>query len=155
MRPAVDADAELLSEVYASGRWHELAAVPWDDESTTAFLRSQDAALEQHLRMRHPGAERLVVEVDGRAVGRLYRVELPGAELRLLDLVLLPYARRRGIGTRLVQLLADEADARGLLLSLHVAHGNPAQGLYERHGFTAVAQDEVTVRMERPARPPS
>jgi ribosomal protein S18 acetylase RimI-like enzyme len=52
----------------------------------------------------------------------------------------------------LLEELIEECRVQDWLLSLHVEHDNPARRLYERVGLVAVAQDQVTVRMEREAR---
>ena len=120
----------------------------WDDASRDAFLRSQAEAQDTDYRTRCPNAEFLVVTVDGTDVGRLYRVELPGGELRLMDIALFPEWRGRGIGTQLIDDLVTEARQRRLLLSLHVEHSNPVRRLYERLGFVVAAEDAVNSRME-------
>jgi ribosomal protein S18 acetylase RimI-like enzyme len=152
LRPARPDDTPFLHEVYASTRAEELAGVPWDDATRIAFLRTQAELQDADYRRRHPSADFLVVVADGADAGRLYRVLLGDAELRLLDLALLPAWRGRGIGSRLVEELAEDCRLLGRLLSLHVEHHNPARRLYERAGLVAVAEDGVTVRMERDAR---
>jgi ribosomal protein S18 acetylase RimI-like enzyme len=149
LRPAVAADRELLLAVYASTRLAELEHVPWDAAAKAAFLRSQAEAQDADYRTRRPDADFLVITVDGQDVGRLYRVELPDHELRLMDIALLPDWRGRGIGRRLLQDLVDEADRRGLTLTLHVEHQTPVRRLYDRLGFVVTAQDDVNARMER------
>ncbi|MDT7536506.1 MAG: hypothetical protein QOI82_91 [Actinomycetota bacterium] len=148
LRPSVEADRPFLYAVYASTRKEELAAVPWDEATKEAFLLQQATAQDDDYRARRPDGEFLVVAVDGIDVGRLYRTELPGDELRLMDIALLPEWRGRGIGTWLIEELVAEARQRGLLLSLHVEHSNPVRRLYERMGFTVAGEDAVNARME-------
>lgn len=70
--------------------------------------------------------------------------------------------RGRGIGTRLLAGLLGELDADPTVpgTSLSVTRGNPAQRLYERHGFVVVQSAQSTLTMWRPRpgtgpRPPS
>jgi GNAT superfamily N-acetyltransferase len=152
LRPARPDDTPFLLEVYASTRTDELAALAWEDSMRDSFLRMQGEAQDADVRRRHPSADFLVIVADGQDAGRLYRVLLEDSELRLLDVALVPAWRGRGIGSRLLEELVEECRIQDWLLSLHVERDNPARRLYERVGLVAVAQDEVTVRMEREAR---
>lgn len=149
LRPATPADRELLTAVYASTRTDELAAVAWSPAEREAFVLMQFDAQDRHYRSHFPHADYDVVVVDGRPAGRFYVDRGPG-ELRVLDVALLPMARGRGIGTRLLRDLLAEADAAGVPVRLHVETFNPARRLYERLGFTAAGQSGVHVLMERP-----
>ena len=148
LRPSTPDDREFLLRVYASTRTEELAVVPWDDAQKDASLRMQAEAQDADYRARRPGAQYLVVVVDGADAGRLYRADLPG-ELRLMDIALLPEWRGRGIGSALLADLLAEADRRGMSVTLHVEHWNPAVRLYERLGFTVAGQTDVYALMER------
>jgi RimJ/RimL family protein N-acetyltransferase len=89
---------------------------------------------------RHPDAAVLVVEMDGRVVGRLSvaRDSHP-ASRHVADVGLMVDAgyRRRGIGTRLLEEAVGWARASGVRkLELHVFSWNePALALYEAFGF--------------------
>ena len=62
-------------------------------------------------------------------------------EIPELSIAVAEIARRRGIGTALLQALLEEAHRlRVSALSLSVESDNPAVRLYERVGFTRVAQ---------------
>jgi len=61
---------------------------------------------------------------------------------QILTVGVIPEARRRGVGTELVRLLADEAKQRGateLLLEVRVDN-EPAKALYEREGFVVLGR---------------
>ena len=70
-------------------------------------------------------------------------------EIRLFRVFLLPSVQNRGIGTRLVRDLLDEAAAAGLPLRLRVLRVNPARRLYERLGFVLSGETETHFTMER------
>lgn len=150
LRPATAADEPLLFEVYASSRAAELEQVPWTAEQRQAFLTQQHRAQITSYRQRHPDAQFLVIELDGAGIGRLFRGRLGTGEIRVLDIGLLPYHCGRGIGTALLHGVIAEADALGVVVSLHVEFWNPALRLYRRLGFVEAARDEVYLRMERP-----
>lgn len=148
LRPARPDDREFLFTVYASTRMEELAPVPWTEAQKAAFLRMQFEAQDKDYVRNYARADFSVVEVDGVPAGRLY-VERRPAEIRLIDIALLPSFRRAGIGTRLLTDLIVEAKTRGVPLTIHVELFNPARRLYERLGFTPVEEHGVHMLMER------
>jgi ribosomal protein S18 acetylase RimI-like enzyme len=142
LRPATPADRELLFRVYASTREEELAPVPWPPEAKEAFLRQQFDAQDAWWRTNYAGASFEVVVADGRDAGRLYLWEGP-SEVRIVDVALLPEARRGGIGTKLVRDVQARAGAAGKSVTIHVERMNPALRLYERLGFRLVEDKGV------------
>lgn len=142
LRPATPADRELLYRVYASTREEELAPVPWPPEAKEAFLRQQFDAQDAWWRTHYEGATFEVVVVDGRDAGRLYLWEGP-TEIRVVDVALLPEARRSGAGTTLIRGVQRRAAAAGRSVTIHVERMNPALALYERLGFRLVEDKGV------------
>ena len=142
LRPAAPEDRELLFGVYASTREEELAPVPWPPEAKDAFLRQQFDAQDAWWRTHYAGATFEVVVVDGRDAGRLYLWE-GEREVRVVDVALLPGARRRGVGTRLLRGVKERACAAGKAVTIHVERMNPALALYERLGFRLVEDKGV------------
>lgn len=57
--------------------------------------------------------------------------------------------QRQGIGTRVVQIIIDEARREGKAVTLGVVKNNPARRLYERLGFRATREDEYKFYMRR------
>lgn len=149
LRPETDADEALSRAVYAAARADEMARVPWTEEQKAAFLSMQFEAQRAHYREHYPTAAFDVVVVDGADAGRLYVGRYDG-ELRIIDIALLPEFRRRGVGTRLLRELLDEARAAGRRVVIHVEHENPARSLYDRLGFVPVEDVGAYVRMEWP-----
>jgi ribosomal protein S18 acetylase RimI-like enzyme len=142
LRPANPGDGELLFCVYASTREEELAPVPWPEEAKEALLRQQFDAQDAWWRTQYAGATFEVVVVDGQDAGRLYLWE--GArEVRIVDVALLPRARRGGVGTRLLRDVQERAAAAGKAVTIHVERMNPALALYERLGFRLVEDKGV------------
>jgi GNAT superfamily N-acetyltransferase len=148
LRPATPEDYAFLERVYASTRADELAPLPWSAEQKAAFLAQQFAAQSAHYAEHYPDASFDVVLVDGEPAGRLI-VARGVAEIRVVDIALLPEHRGRGIGTALLEPILAEADERGATVVVHVEQFNPAMRLYERLGFVPAGEVGVYLRLER------
>lgn len=136
LRPATDDDYEELVRVYASTRAPELERVTWwDDEQKLAFCRMQYDAQKTEYESHYPEAQYDVILLEERTAGRFW-VSRDEEEIRLLDIVVLPWAQRQGVGTALVRSLLEEARASGKQLRHMVFIENEgARRLYERLGF--------------------
>ena len=65
-----------------------------------------------------------------------------------LSIAIVPSRRGSGLGSELLDALLDRARADGYAaISLSVEEGSPAVGLYERHGFERVGDDDGGVTM--------
>ncbi|GGR33211.1 GNAT family N-acetyltransferase [Deinococcus ruber] len=147
LRSATPDDEAFLARVYVSTR-PDLEALPLPPDQRAALLNLQTRAQEQQYASNYPGAERLIVELDGVPVGRLYRWQT-AAYQALLDIALLPQLRGAGLGTWLIQEELRRAAALGLPLRLHVEQSNPARRLYARLGFSVLdGQDMSGVYVE-------
>jgi ribosomal protein S18 acetylase RimI-like enzyme len=142
LRPVTPEDRPFLCAVYASTREEELAPVPWSAAQKEAFLRMQFDAQDAYYRERYAGATFDVILLDGTPAGRLYVMRWPD-EIRIVDIALLPAYRGKGIGSALLHALQEEARATGTPLGIHVEKMNPALRLYERLGFTFIADRGV------------
>lgn len=140
LRPMSDADLPFTAALYASTREEELAPVPWPAETKRMFLAQQHAAQHAHYRQHYQGMAAMIVERGGAAIGRLYLYEMPG-ELRIVDVSLMPEARRQGIGAALLRDVLAEAGSRARRVTIHVEKNNPARTLYARLGFTILDAD--------------
>lgn len=149
LRPIGDDDRELLYRIYASTRAEELAQVDWDDRQKAAFLLMQFDAQHRYYQEHYPEARFQVILADGLPAGRLY-LDRRGAEIRIVDIAVLPTYRRRGIGSALLRAILAEGDAAGLPVTIHVERFNPALSLYERLGFRQVEDKGVYYFLERP-----
>ncbi|MGO0063384.1 GNAT family N-acetyltransferase [Brevibacillus fluminis] len=140
------ADEEFLYQLYAASRAEELAAWGMDEGTRDMFLRMQWNAQRQSYEQQFPGAEHQIVLEDDNKIGKIviYRTE---QQIRLVDLIILPAFQNRGIGTRLLQELQQEAMREDKPLFLSVLQTNPAKRLYERLGFLVTGGDEVYAGM--------
>ena len=89
-----------------------------------------------------------MVESEGRPAGRLYVHRRP-AEIRILDISLLPEHRGQGIGGALLRDLITEAEGIGQPVSIHVEKQNPALRLYQRLGFVEAGDTGAYLFMQR------
>lgn len=149
LRPERPDDADFLLALYGSTREEELAAVPWTPDQKTMFVRQQFAAQRSWWRQQYPSASFDIIELEGLPIGRLY-VDRRPAEVRVVDIALLPAHRRSGIGSALLESVIADAESAGLSTSIHVDKGNPARRLYERLGFEERVDEGIYLLMERP-----
>jgi len=151
LRPAVTADRDFRFALYASTRAAELAHVPWSPEQREVFLRMQFTAQERGYESTFPTAVRSLVWLGERPIGSLM-VDSTPAEIRLVDIAVVPEEQGRGWGRQLLERLKEEAQASGRPLRLRVMKDNPAQRLYERVGFAVIADEGLYLHLEwRPA----
>jgi ribosomal protein S18 acetylase RimI-like enzyme len=147
-RPLTRADFAFTEALYLSTREEEVALSGWPIEQRHAFLTEQHRAQHHHYQTYYPGAEWLIVERGGEAIGRLYTVAWP-REVRIIDISLIPAARGQGIGEAMLRDVIEGADGMAKGVSIHVEKFNPARNLYLRLGF-AVAEDKgIYELMER------
>lgn len=139
LRPVRDEDMDFLLRVYHGTRLEELATIAdWSEEQKLTFVRQQFAAQHAWYQEHYVGATFDVVMVGGVPAGRLY-VHRREAEIRLMDIALLPELRGQGVGSTLLADLLAEAESAGKPLTIHVEKYNPAMRLYQRLGFTTIA----------------
>jgi ribosomal protein S18 acetylase RimI-like enzyme len=153
LRPARPDDVEHI-------RWALYTALAWDPERRLpppeATLEHPEAARYHQDWGRH-GDLGVVAESKGRVVGvaycRLFKQEDHGYgyvddETPEVAVAVRAENRGDGLGTTLLNALADAAYAAGYThLSLSVAAGNPARGLYERLGYRELSTEGDAVRM--------
>jgi ribosomal protein S18 acetylase RimI-like enzyme len=148
LRPETIEDEPLLFALYASTREEELALTGWDAETRAGFVRMQFNAQRTAYREMFPGGEFSIVLAAAVPIGRIV-VNRARDEIRLVDLVIEPARRGRGVGTNLVnQLIAESENARKPF-RLHVLRGSRAFGWYERLGFRVIQEKEIHLEMER------
>jgi GNAT superfamily N-acetyltransferase len=147
LREVTAEDEAFLLEVYASTRALELSLVPWSDEQREAFLKFQFDAQHSHYRTQFPEASYQIIFNDTERVGRLYVLK-DTAEIRILDLTVLPQHRNAGIGTLLMRDLLTEAEQTGKPVSIWVEQFNPSQTLFQRLGFSKIKEDGYNYLMQ-------
>ena len=124
-----------------------MAQTGWNDAEKEAFLRQQFTAQHKFYMEQFSEAEFQLILLNAEPIGRLY-VDRRKDEIRLIDIALLPEHRNKGIGSRLLQDLFEEARKINKPLRIHVEHFNPALHLYQRLGFKRIGDTGVYFLME-------
>ena len=129
LRPAVEADIPWLLDL-----WHE-------SMSPHFLAAGVPAALEQplHRLMVRFGCASIVL-FHGDPAGML-KVSQDDLAWTLVQVMLSPEHRNKGVGSFLIRSLIAEARAHGATLSLSVLKENPAFALYQRLGFNIMAEE--------------
>lgn len=154
VRMAGPADADFQRDVYIAGRWAELAVTGWPQNTIEMFLRDQHRMQTMHYERQYPDAWRLIIECAGVAAGRVILLG-QGADMRIVDIGLMPQFRGQGLGGLLMAWVRDIALEQGrAVVSLHVEPNNPAKRLYERLGFKPIELRGAYELMEWPVAGP-
>ena len=129
-----DADAVIVRRAHASDpRWAMMAT--WPVMMVAALRDQQQLAQERHLAALHPHADKLMILVDGIAVGRIV-VDRNAGSWHLVDLALIAEAQGVGIGTAVLRRLLGDAARTNVGVGLEVGVDNPrADVFYRRLGF--------------------
>jgi ribosomal protein S18 acetylase RimI-like enzyme len=151
-RPQDAADAKFLADLFVADRAEEFRWSGLDESQLALLLDQQQRAQDAHYRAQFPKADFSIVESGGECIGRLI-VDKGTQAHHLVDIVLVPRFRGRGLGGKAVAGLLSQASQQNLPVRLHVKKGNPAQRLYERLGFVALEERGIHIYMECP--PPS
>ena len=112
----------------------------WDEERERAIHRTRFASQNYQ-----------VIQSNGVDVGIL-TVETTPEALTIFQLFILPEHQGKGIGSRCMEHLIEEARQLGIPLRLQVIYGNDrALSFYRRHGFQHVGETETHIQLERPS----
>ena len=145
LRPATPADSEFCFQLHKAAMGGYITAIwGWDEQRQRAY----------HDRSFSPGRWQIIT-ADGVDVGMI-DVEHRPTEIYLGRIEIHPSHQGRGIGTRLITALVDEARRNGQDLALDVLAVNQrARALYQRLGLTEVARHgDGNIRIRMRSSPP-
>lgn len=148
-RPATPGDADLLAELFAESRADDFALLPPDVRPSLVAM--QFAAAQRSYRDAYPAARSEIIELDGRAVGRIL-IDATDERVRVVDVVVTGRARNRGIGTCVLREVIAAAGDRPVQLSVWSGNAS-ARRLYARLGFHETTSDSGYVELVRVAGP--
>ncbi|HMV66334.1 MAG TPA: GNAT family N-acetyltransferase [Myxococcota bacterium] len=149
LRPIRD-DDDLLALALAA-REPELAALGLPPSMAEPFARLQAEAQRRSYAAAWPGLRDQIVELDGEVAGRLI-VDRDAERVLLIDVVVLPAYRHRGLNSWLVRHVRAEADAHGLPVEASMLMTNPHIPRFLRLGFEVVGERPPHVLVRIPAR---
>jgi ribosomal protein S18 acetylase RimI-like enzyme len=130
LRPATPADEEFCYQLHKAAMGEYITAIwGWDEQVQRGF----------HQRAFSP--HRWQIITDAQADIGMLDVDYRPGEIYLVHIEIHPGHQGRGIGTRIISALVDEAHAKGQDLVLDVLTVNRrAEALYRRLGLTEVAR---------------
>jgi len=137
LRPAAESEHADLFEIHREAfRPHIEQLWGWDEQ----WQRSNFAA--------ELGSSTTLVVRIGALIAGYLQLRDEGSRIHIQNIALLPEFRGKGIGTRLIGELQEEAAARGVPLELGVFRTNaPARRFYERLGFAATGDTRTHTAM--------
>ena len=142
------ADTPFLRHLYGTTRERGNAARSVDARAESRVPRhAVHGAEAAHYEEYYPQCQFLVIELEGRPIGRLY-IDRGEDDIRITDIALLPEFRGRGIGRMLMEEDPGGGRGTGKRVTIHVEHDNPARRLYDRLGFRHVDTNGVYHLME-------
>lgn len=140
------ADAPFLAALYLATR-PDLGALPVPQGVIEGIARHQQQLQLDDNARRYPAARTWLVEEEGIPVARVV-LDSSGDALRVIDLSVAARARRRGIARTVLMALQVDCSQEGRAIALRVRRDNlAARALYERLGFTVVADDAVALEL--------
>jgi ribosomal protein S18 acetylase RimI-like enzyme len=146
LRPERDDDREFRYRLFCDSRQPEFALLP--PPVYQQIMAHQFHAQTAGYRGQFPQARFDIIELAGERIGRIV-VDRPGTMMHIVDQAIVPLLRGRGIGTAIMRVLMDEAQAAGLPVRLEVASENdPAYRLYQRLGFVPIESAPLYMRLE-------
>jgi GNAT superfamily N-acetyltransferase len=128
LRPAIREDVPFLLELRCQTMHPHLLAsglIPSLEEDMRRVLLRFDCAQ--------------VILLANKPVG-LLKVSRDGMDWDLIQIQLTPSLQGQGFGAQLIQSIISQARQAGASLKLDVLKANPARRLYERLGFTTIAE---------------
>jgi len=147
LRPATPEDLPFQELLYGGSRQDELDAARFPAEMRASFLAMQFQAQTTHYLQYYPAADWLIIECGDVHAGRLI-LDRAKDHLHVMDILLLPEFRGRGIGSDVLRGVIAEASARTVPVRLFAAPRERAIELYRRLGFQEKQGDNVHIELE-------
>jgi ribosomal protein S18 acetylase RimI-like enzyme len=136
LRPETESDDAFVRRLIFETVAEELGAAAWPEP-----MRSQLLAVQCTGRRHRPSGFGKIIGVDGGDAGWVVVTAL-AHEVFLMEIMVLPELRGRGIGTAVISGILAEASVSGKPVRLNVNVTNQgAIRLYQRLGFTKIGGD--------------
>ena len=119
-----------------------------NEDQRNSLVHQQFRCEQEQMLKEYPDADFYIVLLDGKPVGRLY-VHRGTKLFRILAVSLLSEYRGRGIGSKLLSGILDEAAEKGKQVRLQVFwYNSSARSLYQKLGFLVVKDAGVYCEMQ-------
>lgn len=152
LRLAEPSDEPFLFELFASTQGQQFYLLPLEEAQRDALIRMQFEAQRTSYQQQYPGSEHFLILVEEQPAGRFW-VNESAEEINVIDIVLLPNYRGRGIGRELLEQVIGKADGAGKAVRLFVDRGNArALDLYRSLGFEVCGELAFYLEMRRAPR---
>jgi ribosomal protein S18 acetylase RimI-like enzyme len=150
LRPAADADAPFIRELFKAGRAADFAAAALPPRLLDTLLEQQFRAQSADYAIQFPDAATHIISRHEAPVGRLILAS-SDRRWRIVDILLRPEARGCGIGGDVIAAVAHTAAEHGVCdVTLSVLSNNAgARRLYLRLGFVETGANDAYVEMAR------
>lgn len=138
LRPAKDSDFDFLWTVHVTTMKDYIDRTwGWNEEEQRKHFRENfDPSVIQ------------VIQQKGKDVGVL-KVEPESERVLLTNIAILPDYQRKGIGSRAIARILEDASQMKMPVDLEVLKVNPARSLYERLGFRLIEETDTHYVMEQ------
>lgn len=147
LRPVVDGDEEFLYRVFVAVHGLRFASLPLPKPTLDNLLSLQFRGQQSSYRAQYPNGCEYIVTQGEECVGSLL-LATSAAEVRLVNIALLPEWQRRGIGTQVLRdLMAAATPQRPLRLSVG-SDNEGALRLYRALGFVVTEQGQTHWQMQ-------
>jgi len=134
-------DDAFLFALFAGHAGRPLRLAGLGDEQIETLLGLQYRAQSQTHRASFPGAVYSIIEEDGMPVGRLIEQD-EGKTVYFVDFAFLPERQAKGLGTALIEMIADEWGLKDRAARVEVRNGNAhSLKLCANLGFAVTAPD--------------
>ncbi|HEV8543522.1 MAG TPA: GNAT family N-acetyltransferase [Verrucomicrobiae bacterium] len=148
LRPEKPEDRPFLFRLYARTREEELSLTGWSRSEKEAFLEMQFRSQQEDYHRRFPDGEFFVIVCHEEPAGRI-TLHRGAREIRVVDLIVSPEWRGRGLGTILLRRILEEAEQKNKIVRLHALKAERAVRLYQRLGFSVISDNGIYLEMER------
>jgi ribosomal protein S18 acetylase RimI-like enzyme len=134
VRPASDDDVFIMAELFYATR-SDFYQPGLPQAAVDLILQQQYQLQQMSYKSQFPNSRDYILCCQAQVIGKLTLAINPEC-LHLIDLVLAPEARSKGLGTAVLEALKQDAIAQKADIRLSVALDNPrAKALYLQQGF--------------------
>lgn len=146
LRPECPDDEPFIRGLVLETVATELGASAWPEPMRSQLLGVQYAGRRQSHGLNFPAAASRIIQADGANAGWILVNTAPD-EVRIVDIMVLPALRGRGIATAVLRGIVAPTATVPVRLNVYITN-HPAIRLYERLGFRRTGGDEAQHYME-------